>query len=38
MHLAHYSRLIVMYEGQIVRTLTGSDITIENIAKASVNM
>lgn len=38
MHLAQYSRLIVMYEGQIVRTLTGSDITIENIAKASVNM
>ena len=38
MHLAHYSRLIVMYEGQIVRTLTGSDITIEKIAKASVNM
>lgn len=38
MHLAQHSRLIVMYEGQIVRTLTGNDITIENIAKASVNM
>lgn len=38
MHLSQHSRLIVMYEGQIIRTLTGNDITIENIAKASVNM
>ena len=32
------SRLIVMYEGQIVKTLTGKSISVENIAKASVNL
>jgi len=36
--VAEHSRIIVMYEGQIIRTLTGSDITVENIARASVNL
>ena len=36
--MAEHSRIIVMYEGQIVQTLTGSDISVENIAKASVNL
>lgn len=37
-HMAEYSRVIVMYEGKIVKTLYGSEITVENIAAASVNL
>ena len=36
--MAENSRIIVMYEGQIIKTLTGSDISVENIARASVNL
>ena len=36
--MADYSRIIVMYEGRIVKTLCGSEITVENIAAASVNL
>lgn len=36
--MADYSRVIVMYEGRIVKTLCGSEITVENIAAASVNL
>ncbi len=32
------AKVIVMYEGEIVNTLRGDDVTPENIAKASVNM
>ena len=36
--MTDHSRIIVMYEGQIICTLTGADISVENIAKASVNL
>ena len=36
--MADSSRVIVMYEGRIVKTLRGGDITVENIAAASVNL
>ncbi|WHH59039.1 sugar ABC transporter ATP-binding protein [Petroclostridium sp. X23] len=34
--ITKYSKVIVMYEGKIVRVLTGADITEENIAAASM--
>lgn len=37
-NLADYSRIIVLYEGRIVKTLAGSEISMENIAKAAVNL
>ena len=36
--MADSSRVIVMYEGRIIKTLRGGDITVENIAAASVNL
>lgn len=36
--MADRARVIVMYEGEIVKTLWGKDITVENIAAASVNL
>lgn len=36
--MAENSRILVMYEGQIIKTLTGGDISVENIARASVNL
>ncbi|WP_083517111.1 sugar ABC transporter ATP-binding protein [Alicyclobacillus shizuokensis] len=35
-HMAPSARILVMYEGKIVRVLTGLDITTENIISASV--
>ena len=36
--MSENSRILVLYEGQIVKTLTGGDISAENIARASVNL
>jgi ribose transport system ATP-binding protein len=35
-HMAPSARVLVMYEGEVVRILTGSEITTENIISASV--
>ena len=34
--LAPFSKIIVMYEGEIVKTLIGEDITLENIIANSM--